>query len=243
MRIVCVEDDPVYRTALTGELTKNHHLVEDFSNAIEAQNYVRSHEPDAMLIDYRLVGSPDGLSLAQKLRPVLPAVTLIIHSAFVTNEILLEALNSSVDGFIVKGTTPLQQVAEYVANAVLRRRSWYPQLMRKGVDERAKLHPATRILDWNGSTFKLTQTEYRIVEYFLSQPPNMPVSFRDLALLLYNQAQVSSDVVRSIKTCISRLRSKLSHQKRRPQPIQSVRSTGFFWDVNCQDNSTVLENK
>jgi DNA-binding response OmpR family regulator len=77
LRILVVEDDPVYAGFVGGTLEAAGHQVDVVSTGASARRHVSSSSPDAVMLDLRL---PDesGYDLARALRAVLPPSSIII---------------------------------------------------------------------------------------------------------------------------------------------------------------------
>ena len=82
MRFVYVEDEPEVQRQTLSWLRYERHEVTVFENAIDALNHVRGDEPEVLLCDYRLEGSPNGLVLAGQVRQLYPACTIVMVSHY-----------------------------------------------------------------------------------------------------------------------------------------------------------------
>ncbi|MBI3271948.1 MAG: response regulator [Planctomycetes bacterium] len=68
----------------------------------EAFEKIRSERPHVLVVDYRLPGGQDGLSVVRYGREVLPAVGIIVVTGFGSEELVVEMMRAGVDDYIRK---------------------------------------------------------------------------------------------------------------------------------------------
>ena len=95
MRIVLVEDNEVFRDALELllGLRSDVEVVASVGDGNEALPAVREHEPDVVLMDYRMPGL-DGVQATARVRAERPGVAVVCLTAS-RNEPELEALRAA----------------------------------------------------------------------------------------------------------------------------------------------------
>ena len=95
MRIVLVEDNEVFRDALELllGLRSDVEVVASVGDGHEALPAVREHEPDVVLMDYRMPGL-DGVQATERVRTERPGVAVVCLTAS-RNEPELEALRAA----------------------------------------------------------------------------------------------------------------------------------------------------
>lgn len=67
----------------------------------EALRRLQSFEPDVLVLDMRLPDT-DGVALLQKIRPSHPALPVIVTTAYVSLEPLIDVLDLGHSGYLVK---------------------------------------------------------------------------------------------------------------------------------------------
>jgi DNA-binding NarL/FixJ family response regulator len=79
VRVVLVEDNDVFREALELllELRSDIHVVASVGDGTEAVAAVREHDPDVVLMDYRLPGL-DGVQATTAIHEAAPAVAVVV---------------------------------------------------------------------------------------------------------------------------------------------------------------------
>jgi two-component system response regulator AtoC len=129
-RILVVDDDASLRESLQLVLSAEGYQVEPAENAAAALERVERGSFDVILCDLRMPGQ-DGMELLPQLVRRLPATTVIMMSAYGTDELALEALKRGAYDYLAKPFQPsealftIRKARERErlrrANAVLRR--------------------------------------------------------------------------------------------------------------------------
>lgn len=82
--ILVVEDEPILRFALVGEIRQAGFHVREAANADEAETVLETGAViDLIVTDIEMPGSRDGLALARTVRAFRPAIKLIVASGVV----------------------------------------------------------------------------------------------------------------------------------------------------------------
>lgn len=91
--VLVVDDEPLIRWALAEMLSQCGHVVTEAGDGKEALRVVTdaAHSPDVVLLDYRLPDSND-LSLFAAIKRELPAIPIILMTAYGSPEIIAGAL-------------------------------------------------------------------------------------------------------------------------------------------------------
>ncbi len=104
-RILLVEDDLLFSELLQQYLTKKGFEVVAVSTGKQAEKWLEAKLPDLMLLDYRL---PDttGLLVLNKVKKEIPALPVILMTAYSDIRLAIEALKMGAADYIIK---PIQQ--------------------------------------------------------------------------------------------------------------------------------------
>jgi DNA-binding NtrC family response regulator len=100
--VLVVDDEEVYRTYLSGWLTRDGHEVQIASNGQEAIEIGKEFPPDVLIVDWMLKNEYYGLQVAEALCGVVPDLKTILITGFPSESLRREALNARVFRFIEK---------------------------------------------------------------------------------------------------------------------------------------------
>ena len=108
VRVVLVDDDALVRAGLRTILSSadDIEVVGEADDGTGAVSAVRTHRPDVVLMDIRMV-QMDGIAATTALRRLNPAPHVIVLTTFQADEQVLAALRAGASGFLVKDTPPL----------------------------------------------------------------------------------------------------------------------------------------
>ncbi len=237
MLVVYVEDEHTAREFVTKVLQAEKIALVNFDNTIAALNYIRTNPFDVLLIDCRLPGGPDGLSLAHQARRIAPHCTIIMISAYATREETIEAIRAGVDDFLIKAELTPGLFLRSIGDAVLRRRNAYPmqETSRRTVDD-LELDLASRTARWHGEALPLTAAQFGILA-LLTSHPGKAFNFSELYSLSRGEHLSPQDARSKLKSHVTNLRKKLEQGGRHKSPIANVYGVGFKWDSSGQDSS------
>jgi DNA-binding NarL/FixJ family response regulator len=117
VRIVLVEDNEVFRDALELllGLRSDVDVVASVADGTEALPAVREHEPDVVLMDYRMPGL-DGVQATARIRDEHPQVAVVCLTAS-RNEPELEALMEAGATICLSKDQELDEIVEAIRNA------------------------------------------------------------------------------------------------------------------------------
>jgi DNA-binding NarL/FixJ family response regulator len=117
VRIVLVEDNEVFRDALELllGLRSDVDVVASVADGTEALPAVREHEPDVVLMDYRMPGL-DGVQATARVREEHPQVAVVCLTAS-RNEPELEALIAAGATICLSKDQELDEIVEAIRNA------------------------------------------------------------------------------------------------------------------------------
>ncbi|MFK0251249.1 response regulator [Amycolatopsis azurea] len=102
LRLVLLEDHPLYRTALERVLSHaGHHIVGAVDNGEQAIALALETRPDLVLADYVLQGLT-GADVVARIRAMDPEIRVLVLSGHGTPEVALRSLAAGASGFLSK---------------------------------------------------------------------------------------------------------------------------------------------
>lgn len=101
LTVLFAEDDDIMRNQVTETLKIFFGEIFITKNGVEAFEEFKLKKPDIILTDIRMP-KMDGLQLIEKIREQNHSIPIIILTSYSDQNTLLKALNSSIDGYILK---------------------------------------------------------------------------------------------------------------------------------------------
>ncbi|MEY2475392.1 MAG: hypothetical protein QOG87_707 [Actinomycetota bacterium] len=91
-RIVVADNDPEFTDLLTVDLqAEGHRVVASAAGGEDAYRLCVQHQPDVLVIDYRMPPGPTGLEIAARVRDELPDVGIVLYTNYRAADIRDEA--------------------------------------------------------------------------------------------------------------------------------------------------------
>jgi DNA-binding NarL/FixJ family response regulator len=105
-RVLIVEDSQLWRRAIRSILQESPDLtvIGECSDGLEAIRKSEQLQPDLVLLDIGLP-SLNGLEAARRIRKVAPNSKILFLTAYISAELLREALQTGALGYVVKSNT------------------------------------------------------------------------------------------------------------------------------------------
>jgi two-component system phosphate regulon response regulator PhoB len=168
VRVLVVDDESAIREMIQFSLRRAGMDVEGAADARGALAAISDRKPDIILLDWMMPGV-SGLELTRRLRrePVTADIPIIMLTAKVTEDDKVAGLEAGTDDYVIKPFSPRELIARI--NAVLRRASPTDE---HGLIEAGELTldtHARRVLA-DGREIHMGPTEYRLLEFFMSNP-------------------------------------------------------------------------
>lgn len=249
--ILVVDDHPSIQITIGDALKEHGYQVTAVSNGAAALSTCKTHHFDLALIDLRMPGSMDGLSLLKQLRQNYPHMALIVLTGYATLDSAITALREHANDFLIKPAS-LEQVLTSVERALSHNRVEFqrqqivtqleqmlqeygretgampmpPLTSDEGKQPRLRLDPKKRLAYCNGRTLELTPTEFDLLEY-LMQHRDRVVNAHELVRAVHGYDLIETEARPLIRVHIQRLRKKIEDNPDTPQYILNVRSKGY----------------
>jgi CheY-like chemotaxis protein len=103
IRVLVVDDTAHVREMLSAILSvSGFEVVGESADGVDAVEASEKWAPDVVVVDYRMPGV-DGLEAARRIRAGRPDQTIILHSAFVDDELATAAAQAGVALCLAKG--------------------------------------------------------------------------------------------------------------------------------------------
>jgi two-component system response regulator BaeR len=215
--VLIVEDEPKIAALLADYLAASGFRTSVLGTGEGAVERIRTHAPDAVLLDVMLPGS-DGFAICRGVR-AFSNVPILMVTARVEEIDRLLGLELGADDYIVKPFSPREVVAR--VRAVLRR----AQPSAPGAEPTLHLDDGRFEVRVHGQALALTPVEFRLLRKLVAQPGRV-FSRAQLIDALYVDHRVASD--RTVDSHVKNLRRKLADCG--ADPIASVYGVGYRFE-------------
>ncbi len=224
LKVLVVDDDVQILELIVAVLSRNGMKAACAQSAREADQRLEAFQPDLIVLDLMMAGE-GGLDYCRRLRKTT-ALPIIMLTALAEDVDRIVGLEVGADDYLPKPFNPRELVARIRAvmrrggsGAVARSRS---TVLKFG---KFQLHPTRLHLERDdGANIALTSGEFALLLALVENAPH--VLSRD-RLLDLSRGAAANPFDRSIDSQISRLRSKIEANPRRPEYIKTVRNLGY----------------
>jgi len=112
IRVVVVEDHPIFRDGLIGclEAESDFRVVGHWATGSIDLSALARLAPDLVLMDIELPGQ-SGIDATRAVRTALPSLKVVMLTAFADAELLFDAMQAGAVGYLLKHTPPTELVA------------------------------------------------------------------------------------------------------------------------------------
>lgn len=211
------EDDLVIQKEMVEYLQFYFKQVMVVSDGKEALHYYQQYKPDVMMLDIYMP-ELDGLALTEFIRKNDYKTKIVIISAHSKNDLMLKAINSSVNYYIIKPAT-IQKIKEMLNKLSI-------ELAREKGDivelpENFQYFKVSHKLYHQNQEVALTYKENRLLQLFINKR-GLEVRTEDIILFVWGEEKYFDISVDSVKSQVSNLRKKLPSNV-----IQTVYGGGY----------------
>ena len=220
-KIFIIEDEPSIIQLVQHNLEKNGFLVSSSLNGNDGLKELKKFQPDLLLLDWML---PDfsGIEICKNIRKdnSFKNLPVIMLTAKGEEEDKIKGLDSGVDDYLTKPFSFNELMARI--KAVLRRSN--PNTVSDNLKfDDLMLDRIEKRVFRDGQEIKLGPTEFRLLDFFLTNPKRVYSRDQILESVWPNNVNVES---RTIDVHIRRLRQSVNLKNKR-ELIRTVRSSGY----------------
>ena len=220
-KIFIIEDESSIIQLVQHNLEKNGFLVSSSLNGNDGLKELKKFQPDLLLLDWML---PDlsGIEICKNIRKdnSFKNLPVIMLTAKGEEEDKIKGLDSGVDDYLTKPFSFNELMARI--KAVLRRSN--PNTVSDNLKfDDLMLDRIEKRVFRDGQEIKLGPTEFRLLEFFLTNPKRVYSRDQILESVWPNNVNVES---RTIDVHIRRLRQSVN-LKNKKELIRTVRSSGY----------------
>ncbi|MDO9161638.1 MAG: response regulator [Methylococcaceae bacterium] len=217
MRLLLVEDDEILGDGLVEGLKMEGYAVDWLTNGKLADEALKINAYELVVLDLNLPDM-DGLEILRALRSRKDETPVLVLTARDTVPDRIVGLDSGADDFVIKPFDLSEVCARLRALARRNEGRSAPTLEYKGII----LDPASHQVTWNDEKVELSQKEFEILSFLMSNIGKV-ISRARLEESLYSwDSDVESNTV---EVHIHHLRKKLD-----PAIIRTVRGVGYIID-------------
>jgi two-component system, OmpR family, response regulator VanR len=218
-RALFAEDDIITRVQMAEILEMLFGKVYIASNGEEAFQLYEDESPDIIITDIKMPKF-DGMSLIRRIRQTNYDIPIILLTSFAEQDLLLNAANLSIDGYLVK-PIELEKLTFTVCKAIQRAHKDEDSLILLG--DNLFYNTATKELYHNGSVVVLGVKEQELLLLLINNR-HKTVSKEKIGKTLWPFDPICDSAIKNI---ILRLRKKLGIDI-----IISVRGIGYRLDTS-----------
>ncbi len=230
--ILVAEDEAAIREFIVINLNRNGYKVTQAENGLQALDAYRNSEDeiDIVILDI-MMPEMDGLAVCREIRSMDENVGIIMLTAKTQEMDKITGLMMGADDYVTKPFSPSELMAR--VDAIYRRVSIHSKsgdktneseyILRSG---EFALNLRNRTLTKNGCPIELTQVEFQIMEYFLSNQ-GAALDRNDILAHVWGEQYFGEDKVVDVN--IRRLRMKIEDVPSSPEHLTTVWGMGYKW--------------
>lgn len=231
-KILVAEDEQNIREFVVINLKRAGYEAVEAANGEEA---LRLYEQaggsfDMAILDIMMPGAYDGLEVCKRLRKQNGTFGIILLTAKTQEMDKVTGLMMGADDYVTKPFSPSELVAR--VDAVYRRVAQFSQAAEPNFSEELRsgafaLNLRNRSFTKNGRPIELTQVEFQIMEYFISNA-GKALKRIDILKHVWGSGYVGEEKIVDVN--IRRLRMKIEDEASSPRHIVTVWGVGYRWD-------------
>lgn len=219
-RILAIEDDADLRDVLRALLVSEGYRVIEADTATRALIEVRSHKPDAVLVD---LGLPDrdGQVVIRKIREFSPVPIIVLSARTMDAEKVL-AFDGGADDYVTKPFSSVELLAR--VRAALRRGAQPAQQPATLTIGELTVNLGTREAVHPGGSVHLTPIEYRLLTC-LARGHGLIVTQDQIIREVWGPDRATD--TRSLRSYVKMLREKIEPDSARPRFLVTEPGVGY----------------
>ncbi len=132
-KIMIVEDNQEYRKSLKNALSE-YEIVGEAKDGVTAFELIKHTNPELLILDLSLPRM-NGLNLLKKIRPLYPALKIIILTIYASTDYFIECVNTGIDAYVLKDESR-KKLLEIIQMVLAGEKYFSP-----GVDDTNRRHP------------------------------------------------------------------------------------------------------
>ena len=224
-KVLVLEDESSIRSFIVINLRRAGYEVIEAESGEEALEQLKEH-PDTKvaLLDIMLPGI-DGFEVCRRIRASGSKTGIIMLTAKSQEMDKVTGLMTGADDYVTKPFSPSELIARI--DALYRR-------LGSSLDDNGgmlvsgpfRLNPANRIFEKNGERIRLTQTEFAIMNLFMSNP-GKALSRGDILTAIWGDDYTGE--LKIVDVNIRRLRIKIEDDATNPTYITTIWGFGYKW--------------
>lgn len=231
-KILVCEDETAIREFVVINLKRAGYDIVEASSGEEAlKKYDENNgNIDVAILDIMMPGI-DGLQVCKEFRNRNNDIGIIMLSARTQEMDKVTALMIGADDYVTKPFSPSELTARVdslyrrVSMTASKNNSEFNEVIVSGV---FSLNLRNRTLFKNGVSIDLTQVEFQIMEYFLSNP-NVALDRTDILNHVWGDTYIGQEKIVDVN--IRRLRMKIEDNPSVPKYIVTVWGLGYKWEA------------
>lgn len=232
-RLLVCEDEQNIREFEVINLRRAGYEVIEASNGDEAlEIYHRENGNfDVVILDIMMPGRHDGLAVCKELRKLSDTIGIILLSAKTQEMDKVMGLMVGADDYITKPFSPSELTARVDAvnrRVELVRGATANAFSKEIVSGDFVLNLMDRSFSKKGVKIDLTQVEFQIIEYFLTNP-TIPLSRTDILTHVWGTSYAGDEKIVDVN--IRRIRMKIEDDPSVPTHIITVWGHGYRWEA------------
>ena len=225
-RIFVVEDEADIARLVKHHLESAGHEVQVFASTSWVIREATARPPALFVLDIMIPGG-DGMELCKQIRqiPTLSKLPVIFLTAKTKESERIAGFEVGADDYVSKPFSPRELVAR--VKAILRRfeKPLQPVVTNIG---RLEIDGSAMILRVAGKIVETTATEFRLLNYFATNPSRVFTRDQLLDAVWQDTSFVNP---RTVDVYIRRLREKIEENPEEPMYIRTVRGAGYRFEA------------
>ncbi len=228
-KVLVLEDEEAIRAFVVLNLTRaGYDIIEAGTGEQALELYEANPDIDIAVLDVMLPGI-SGIEVCKKLRATSQKIGIIMLTAKALENDKVEGLMSGADDYVAKPFSPMELIVR--VDSLYRR----VQLLKGESTATSseitfgpfRLNTSGRMLTKNGEKIEITQVEYQILKYFMTNA-GVAKTREDISSAVWGDA-FTGDRHKIVDVNIRRLRMKLEDEPSNPVYIQTVWGFGYRW--------------